>query len=177
MLRPCADRARSFADEKENSWEPRSHIDENGRDRDWTKPGWTASRCGGICDAEIGSCFCDGKYKYIPAPTGSRPGTPPVQPGRGLGDHCIPATTKDGRKAWGSTPYDQLYGERGWCEAEHPVKSCGCLLDGWHGRNCNERSEQYCVNQCTGHGTCHLGFCMCDEGWYVVRRARQERGS
>ena len=44
----------------------------------------------GICDSATASCYCDGKYGYIPPPLGSPPGTPPIRPGRMLGDHCLP---------------------------------------------------------------------------------------
>ena len=38
--------------------------------------GWTASRCAGYCDDDIGHCYCGhgSKYSHIPAPLGSSPG-------------------------------------------------------------------------------------------------------
>ncbi len=36
----------------------------------------------GICDAELGSCWCDGPKGYVPPPPGSPPGTPPVRRAR-----------------------------------------------------------------------------------------------
>ena len=44
----------------------------------------------GICDSTTASCYCDGKFGFIPPPLGSPPGTPPIRPGRMLGDHCLP---------------------------------------------------------------------------------------
>lgn len=35
---------------------------------------------------------------------------------------------------------------------------------GWGGKNCMERYEQYCPNQCNGRGECELGYCHCDPG-------------
>ncbi len=39
-------------------------------------------------------------------------------------------------------------------------------LDGLLGTLCDEPVEQTCVNQCSGHGECRLGFCKCHPGWY-----------
>ncbi len=35
---------------------------------------------------------------------------------------------------------------------------------------------QYCANQCTGHGTCQLGYCKCDEGWYGTDCSKLRKG-
>ena len=37
--------------------------------------------------------------------------------------------------------------------------SCECMLDGHHGSQCLELSESFCLNQCSGRGSCNLGFC------------------
>ena len=34
-----------------------SHIDQDGRDKNWLEPGWMASRCAGICDDELAMCW------------------------------------------------------------------------------------------------------------------------
>ena len=44
----------------------------------------------GICDEEIGACFCNGTFGRIPAPEGSPPGTPAIQQGRPMIEHCMP---------------------------------------------------------------------------------------
>lgn len=37
--------------------------------------------------------------------------------------------------------------------------SCGCSFDGFAGPLCEEHTEMMCVNQCSGHGECIIGFC------------------
>ena len=39
-----------------------------------------------------------------------------------------------------------------------------CLPAGWGGRNCEERYEMFCFNQCNGRGECQGGYCKCDPG-------------
>jgi hypothetical protein len=39
-----------------------------------SEPGWTASRCAGVCDDELAICYCNGTMGRIPAPAGSPPG-------------------------------------------------------------------------------------------------------
>ncbi|KAJ9511254.1 hypothetical protein QJQ45_017152, partial [Haematococcus lacustris] len=165
--RPCTNRFRSAGDE------PAGHIDVNGRDLDWTVPGWKASRCPGICDDTYAACYCDGKYGFIPPPPPSAQhpyGSPPVKYGRMLGDHCFPSTTYDGRRvSWGQTSYEKVYGASGWCNATNaPEASCGCYQDGYYGNECEKRYEQTCMNQCSGHGECVVGFCKCHDGWWVT---------
>ncbi|KIZ06152.1 exostosin-like glycosyltransferase [Monoraphidium neglectum] len=86
--RPCTNRY----NEAERAGQGRaSHIGPDKRDADWMVPGWTASRCAGVCDDDIGACFCDGpKFGRVPAPPGSPPGTPPIRAGRFLQEHCKP---------------------------------------------------------------------------------------
>lgn len=43
---------------------------------------------------------------------------------------------------------------------------CDCKLDGMGGDDCEVPLEQTCINQCSGRGTCYLGFCKCFDGWY-----------
>ena len=50
---------------------------------------------------------------------------------------------------------------------------CRCDLDGLGGDLCDQPLEQTCMNQCSGHGNCYLGFCKCDEGWYGHDCARR----
>ncbi|PNH07817.1 putative glucuronoxylan glucuronosyltransferase F8H, partial [Tetrabaena socialis] len=37
--------------------------------------------------------------------------------------------------------------------------------------------EPFCVNQCTGHGDCHVGFCRCHAGWYGQDCSRKRAGT
>ena len=54
--------------------------------------------------------------------------------------------------------------------------SCGCYVDGFFGEMCHLRHEMYCINQCSGHGVCWLGFCKCDLGWYGTDCVRRMAG-
>jgi hypothetical protein len=94
----------------------------------------------GICDDDTGMCWCDGKYKHIPAPKGSPYGTPPVQYGRPMADSCKPNADKDGKELdWGFMPYTSLYGDKGWCDADKPSEvhrwgaGAACELQGLQG--------------------------------------------
>ncbi len=62
--------------------------------------------------------------------------------------------------------WQDLYGPQGWCVAAQPNTSreVFCTLDGLRGRHCDELVEHFCINQCSGRGVCHLGFCYCDQG-------------
>ncbi|GAX80495.1 hypothetical protein CEUSTIGMA_g7933.t1 [Chlamydomonas eustigma] len=173
FLRPCTNRDRSTGDA------PASHVDLNGRDLDWTVPGWKASRCAGVCDTETGECYCDGNLGRIPAPTGSPPGTQPIRQGRMLPDFCQPHKTPLGEEVpWThSNRRMDPYGPQGWCMAVKPDHFCGCYLDGSHGNLCELRHEAVCANQCSGHGVCERGFCKCDNGWYGTDCMRKIAGS
>ncbi|KAL6745749.1 exostosin-like glycosyltransferase [Haematococcus lacustris] len=173
--RPCTNRFRSAGNE------PASHIDANGRDLDWGKPGWMMNRCPGICDDTYAACYCDGKFSFIPPPPPSAQhpyGSPPVKYGRMLTDSCFPKTMYDGRATtWGNVAYEVVYGANGWCNATHPARSCGCVQDGFWGDLCEKRYEQTCINQCSGHGECVVGFCKCHDGWYGTDCARKIAGA
>jgi EGF-like domain len=54
--------------------------------------------------------------------------------------------------------------------------SCTCIIDGFGGDNCDEYYEMTCLNQCSGHGECYLGFCKCHEGWYGTDCAQRVEG-
>ncbi|GAX80494.1 hypothetical protein CEUSTIGMA_g7932.t1 [Chlamydomonas eustigma] len=172
LLRPCTNRYRVTGNVSIG------HVDANGRDLDWETPGWMASRCPGVCDTTTSACYCDGPYGHIPPPLGSPPGTPPIKQGRMLGDHCFPRSTLEGTPVlWGNVDLSKVYGPKGHCMVEVAEWDCGCYIDGHHGRSCEERYEMLCINQCSGHGTCWLGFCKCDEGWYGTDCMRKVAGS
>eukprot|EP00798_Chlamydomonas_sp_ICE-L_P001799 gene1799-33219_t len=171
--RPCT----NGTQRPEGQMEPHSHIDKDGRDLNWLAPGWSASRCAGICDADIAMCWCDGKnkkYSWIPAPDGSPPGTPPIQRGRPLSEWCGKVKENhEGKKLdWGNVPYNKIYGQNGWCEADRGETCDFCMIDGLTGEYCDEIVESYCPNQCSGHGECVIGFCRCHPGWYGTDCAR-----
>ena len=63
-----------------------------------------------------------------------------------------------------------------WCdaapdEAGRLAKQCACTYDGMHGPLCAHRHEPFCLNQCSGHGSCDAeggGFCHCDLGYFGI---------
>eukprot|EP00798_Chlamydomonas_sp_ICE-L_P009448 gene9448-1685_t len=77
----------------------------------------------------------------------------------------------------GNVPYDQVYGPNGWCVAERSARCDNCMIDGLWGPYCEEVTEMYCPNQCSGHGECYLGFCQCHASWYGLDCSRQAAGS
>ncbi|KAG1665166.1 hypothetical protein FOA52_005547 [Chlamydomonas sp. UWO 241] len=156
-----------------------SHVDANGRDLDWASEGGLASRCPGVCDITIGACFCDDpNYGFIPAPAGSRLGSPPTRRGRMLGTHCRPDKDPLGDPiTWGTMEADKIYGPEGWCSSAKPKNECGCNLDGHDAPNCSHTYEMVCPNQCSARGECNLGFCKCHEGWYGTDCARKVAGA
>ena len=56
-------------------------------------------------------------------------------------------------------------------------RRCPCGQDGYAGRSCEQVTEPFCANQCTGHGDCVDGFCRCQQGYYGHDCARRARGS
>ncbi len=81
---------------------------------------------------------------------------------------------------WGNVPYDKVYGPNGWCMVDQPGPegSCdNCMVDNLAGPFCDTVKEAYCVNQCSGHGECNLGFCKCHEGWYGNDCSRKAAGA
>lgn len=62
-------------------------------------------------------------------------------------------------------------GRAAWCEAEAAegaAHTCDCVYDGMHGKLCELRHEPFCLNQCSGHGTCapRGGRCECARGFF-----------
>ncbi|KAG2432501.1 hypothetical protein HXX76_008846 [Chlamydomonas incerta] len=150
---------------------PCHHMGSDKRDAGWHNlTAWSHTRCAGVCDDDVAMCYCpaDTKYGHREAPPGAKPGAPPEQRGRPL-FMCTPGTDKDGKKVeWGGTPYEDIFGPEGWCNADKPKFTCPCRLDGLLGLTCTEVVEQTCINQCSGHGECNQGFCKCHAGWYGV---------
>ena len=62
-----------------------------------------------------------------------------------------------------------ILGENGWCNADHgtePRRICPCAWPKWKGRLCDLPVMEVCVNQCSGHGRCDRGSCICDPGFH-----------
>ena len=43
-----------------------------------------------------------------------------------------------------------------------------CLCDKFKMRGGDDCSIFYCLNECTGHGSCEEGICKCDDDFYGV---------
>ena len=54
---------------------------------------------------------------------------------------------------------------------------CPCIIDGVDGPLCESQTEQFCVNQCSGHGECERGWCRCQPGYYGQDCAKLTQGS
>jgi hypothetical protein len=76
----------------------------------------------------------------------------------------------------GKRPYAELFGPKGWCQAEDTSVSLPCHIDGLVGPRCDEVTEHFCVGQCSGRGECYLGFCKCDPGWFGHDCSRRVSG-
>lgn len=102
-----------------------------------------------------------------------------------MGMHCQPETDNSGTRnpEWGSVPNAQLFApERGWCNARgEPAFRCACLPYEQFNHSATaacawiDNDASVCVNQCTGHGRCLLGFCLCQDGWCAASLTCQHR--
>eukprot|EP00798_Chlamydomonas_sp_ICE-L_P007380 gene7380-504_t len=116
MKRPCTNRIRDSMDKRSSYNEPVSHIDPVTKaDLNWSKPGWTASRCAGYCDDDIAQCYCggDSKYRRIPAVNNAPPNTP-IQAVRTLGVGVKPGSDASGKekKCWANAEFQSPTRER-----------------------------------------------------------------
>ncbi|KAF8066266.1 SULTR2 [Scenedesmus sp. PABB004] len=172
--RPCTNAFR--ADKRSKA--PASHIGPSKRDRNWSAPGWTPSRCAGVCDDATATCFCDGPHHgRVPAPEGASAGAAAIRPGRLLHGNCQRLASDDKGQvlSWGASggmTYDDIYGAQGWCTVDTPRVRCSCDMDGYDGELCEVVTETVCPNQCSGHGACARGFCACLPGWFGADCAR-----
>ncbi|KAK9081680.1 hypothetical protein Syun_030898 [Stephania yunnanensis] len=131
---------------------------------------WVVSICAGYCDTTRAMCFCGQGTKY---------------PNRPLAEACgfqteLPSIPDDPIVTnWAKPDLDNIFttniSKPGWCNVnpEEAYSSkvrfkeeCDCKYDGLWGRFCEMPVQSTCINQCSGHGHCHGGFCQCDGGWY-----------
>ncbi|KAF7819004.1 putative glucuronoxylan glucuronosyltransferase F8H [Senna tora] len=129
------------------------------------------SSCPANCDKTRAMCFCGEGTKY---------------PNRPLTWTCgfqfLPPSETGGSKRidWSRIDEDVFTtngSKRGWCNVDptdaytHKVRfkeECSCRFDGLWGQFCEIPVQSACINQCSGHGHCHGGFCQCVNGWYGV---------
>ena len=58
-------------------------------------------------------------------------GTPPVKRGRPLSEHCQPNKDEAGKSInFGDQEPENLFGPKGWCNAEQPSTHCPCIMVG-----------------------------------------------
>ncbi|KAG2489065.1 hypothetical protein HYH03_012501 [Edaphochlamys debaryana] len=160
------------------------------------EPGWTASRCAGICDVDRASCWCPAHTVYgrRPPPADAPPWVRFSERGRPISATCKPSRVRlvNGTVVtidWGtpSLPHislDDITGPNGWCNVakesqltEPARRGCACDTEpSLSGRMCEHVLEDACPNQCSGHGECDAGYCRCFPGWYGQECARKRAG-
>ncbi|CAI5488701.1 unnamed protein product [Closterium sp. Naga37s-1] len=130
--------------------------------------------CAGECDLHSGLCFC-GAGSLFPL----RPVPDPCGFAHDLAA-AVDRTRKDTEALYANTTHYP-----GWCNTRpeavgvgmggsmamggaEPRARCTCDYDGAVGAFCHVPVAAFCVNQCSGHGTCIRGHCQCNEGWFSV---------
>ena len=171
----CSSGRRGAACEQEERWECNAP---DGR--------YMWSRCAGECDTRYGYCYCGAR--------GAFPERPLLQC-EPIGIERVVSPWKvEGRNAAERFAWEKIWGggggsgggggggkgnggddgggaERAWCDAaqgDKPAARCACRYDGYDGYLCQHPTEQFCLNQCSGRGSCRFGFCLCDGGAWGV---------
>ncbi|KAL0339629.1 UNVERIFIED_CONTAM: putative glucuronoxylan glucuronosyltransferase F8H [Sesamum radiatum] len=132
---------------------------------------WVVSICPAYCDTSRAMCFCGEGTKYpnrpVPESCGfkinspSEPGAPRMTDWA-VADQDI-FTTNGSKPGWCNVDPAEAYSSK-----VHIKEECDCKYDGLWGRFCEDPVLSVCINQCSGHGLCHGGFCRCENGWYGV---------
>ena len=68
----------------------------------------------------------------------------------------------DRQLAWCNLPARDAHAIARHQRARFP--RCACYEDRG-GYSCDEPMRSFCLNQCSGRGECHRGFCECEQGW------------
>ena len=147
------------------------------------------SRCAGACDTRYGYCYCGAR--------GAFPERPLLQCEPVGIERVVTPWRLEGRNAAERFAWEKIWGgggantrggsggvaggggggaggagvERAWCDAaqgDKPAARCACRYDGWDGYLCQHPTHQFCLNQCSGRGSCRFGFCLCDGGAWGV---------
>eukprot|EP01018_Ginkgo_biloba_P032824 Gb_35367 [translate_table: standard] len=126
---------------------------------------WLVSICSAHCDTTRAMCFCGESFKY---------------PRRPVAEACgfqVNGQEVNWTKADSENIFTTDIGKPGWCNVD-PQEAyegkvqykdqCDCKYDCQWGRFCEIPTECSCINQCSGNGYCHGGFCQCKDGWYGI---------
>ncbi|KAI3973582.1 hypothetical protein MKW92_033308 [Papaver armeniacum] len=124
---------------------------------------WIVSICPTYCDTTRAMCFCGEGTKYPNRPVGGTCGFQVNQPSKPSG----PKSTD-----WAKADLDNILttnsSKPGWCNVDPKEayalqvkfkEECYCKYDGISGRFCEVPVLSVCINQCSGRGVCHGGFC------------------
>jgi hypothetical protein len=125
------------------------------------------SRCAGRCDERYGYCYCGERGTYPERPLLQ---CEPVGIEKHISPWHVDGRNARERKEWGNIWGRQSGKKPGWCDAnasigEQPGAHCACRYDGHDGYLCQHRVAMFCLNQCSLHGQCEHGFCICTGGW------------
>lgn len=133
---------------------------------------WIVSICPAYCDTTRAMCFCGEGMKYPNRPVAESCGFKINLPSEPAG-----LKTTDWTKADFENIFTTNSSKLGWCNVDpkdayaSKVKfkdDCDCKYDGLSGQFCEIPTVCSCLNQCSGHGHCHGGFCQCDNGYYGI---------
>jgi hypothetical protein len=94
------------------------------------------------------------------------------------GARGMPAEAAAMRRGWA---WPNATGRLGWCEVANEAAlsrllkngsglaaNCEACYDGRTGPLCETPKRAFCLRDCSGHGTCDLGFCWCEDGWFGI---------
>ncbi|KAL4198314.1 hypothetical protein AMTRI_Chr03g45290 [Amborella trichopoda] len=131
---------------------------------------WSFSICTAYCDTTRAKCFCGEGTKYPNRLVVDAYGfqqtmymTPSGPTMTRTVDRENNFTTNSSIAGWCNVDPEDAYGNKARVRDQ-----CECRYDGLWGRLCEIPSLSTCVNQWSGHGHCHGGFCRCHSSWYGI---------